>query len=184
MHWYEIHVMEQIKLNRSYNLDTTYVINFFDYTDIHGLIDSWIVRNSIFMNGTVAAGVMEPFLCCYFKNLKWIKGGNDYDMIAEDSQERYKTLEKLLDHKGFTVATGGQFSRSKYQGTQRTQASPEQLAKDSSEKIFVFTSYTSFPKIEIVFRKGSDLLKEFPNGKISHAQHDKLFCGERIYHTR
>ena len=177
-------VMEQIKLDREYALDTTFVIKFFDYTDIHGLIDSWIVRESVFKNGTVAAGIMEPFLCCYFKNLKWVKGCNDHDMIAEDSQQRYNKEKQLFDHKGFTVASAGQFSRSKFQGTLRPKATAEELERDSSNKIFVFTSYTSFPEIEIVFRRGSDLLNEFPNGKIKHDEHDKLFCGERIYHTR
>jgi hypothetical protein len=53
--------------------------------------------------------------------------------------------------------------------------SEDDLMKVCYENIYLLCDITNFPEIKVVFKKGVDLFKEFPNGKISFSNKNKIF---------
>ena len=122
------------------------------------------VINEIYQNGSAASKPLEHQIELWFPELKYV------------NQKGYDFVHKNGDHyeqKCFTKR-GAIYRPSNMIGQGRVFCK-ESFQKHASELIYVLPDIIDFPKINVLFKKGSELLKDFPDGKISPKKREELF---------
>ena len=149
------------KQNIVYNKTYSFTIN-----DIHfgNLLQSTI--SEIFKDGRAFSHLIEPWLEENFP-LKHIKGCKSYD-FTDMNDEGIK-----YDAKTFT-RRGCYFVPSNMIGEGRT-FNKKIFEEKANKLIYIIVSNVHFPEIKIKCVKGSELIKQYPKGKISENDFDKFF---------
>tara|TARA_B100001778_G_scaffold322243_1_gene314400 strand:+ start:45 stop:482 length:438 start_codon:yes stop_codon:yes gene_type:complete len=121
--------------------------------------------NRLFTDGRCASRFLELQLEEWFEGLVF-EDGRGYD-------HRYKYMKELFDAKCFTKG-GSKFSPSVMQGAGRY-VDEEKLWEHATGMIYIFCDVVEFPKVSVVFKRGSDLTK-YVKGSIPFKDRDALFA--------
>jgi len=120
----------------------------------------------IFKDGRAFSHLIEPWLEEILP-LKHIKGCKSYDFTDMNDEEiKY-------DAKTFT-RRGCYFVPSNMIGEGRT-FNKKIFDEKAKNLIYIIVSNVHFPEIKIKFVKGSELIKQYPKGKIGKNEFDKFF---------
>jgi len=119
----------------------------------------------LFTDGRVASKFLENHLPLWFPEIKFVDA-NGYDHIRESDGRRF-------DLKGFTPR-GACYAPSEMLGKGR-QITVEKVHEHARTIDYIFSDITEFPKVRIVFKKGIDMIKDFPTTKIKKTEREKLF---------
>lgn len=121
--------------------------------------------HKLFTDGRVASKFLEHHLPIWFPELRFEDGkGFDHVQIKTGRQ---------FDLKGFTPK-GACFAPSQMLGKGR-KIIVEEVHEHAQNIDYVFSDITEFPKIRIIFKHGTDLVKLFPSTKIKFKEKAKLF---------
>ena len=111
--------------------------------------------NKLFTDGRVASHFLEEQLTEWFPDLTFVDG-KGYDHVdIENNQYDQKSFTK----RGTIYAPSNMVGK----GRKIDEAVFHAHAKNIS---YILTDVIDFPTVRVVFKRGSDLLKEYPNGKI------------------
>lgn len=122
--------------------------------------------NKLFTDGRRASGFLELQLEEWFEGLSFVDG-KGYD-------HTYKYMEgQLFDAKCFTRG-GAKFCPSVMLGAGRS-VDEDKLWEHAMEMIYIFCDVVDFPKVRVIFKKGSDLT-EYSKGSIPFGARDVLFA--------
>jgi len=151
--------MHKIAFDQTYTFDLSGTFSFGNLsTDM--LID-------IYKDGRVASHLLERQLVFWFPELRHIKGCEDHDHVNRlDENIQY-------DAKNFT-AGGCKFLPSSMIGTGRT-FDEERFIYKTQKMNYIICDIVDFPKINVVFKKGSELSEKYPNGCISKSKRKEFF---------
>lgn len=119
----------------------------------------------LFTDGRVASKFCEHHLSIWFPDLEY-QDKKGFDHIHKISGIKF-------DLKGFTPR-GACYAPSEMLGAGR-KINLEEVHKHAREIDYAFSDISEFPKIRIIFKKGTDLIKEFPSSKIKYNERVKLF---------
>jgi hypothetical protein len=122
--------------------------------------------NDIYKDGRAFSHLIEPWLEENYP-LKHIRGCKQYD-FTDTNDEGIK-----YDAKTFT-RRGCYFVPSNMIGEGRT-FNKKIFEEKAKNLIYIIVSNVHFPEIKIKFVKGSELIKQYPKGKISENDFDKFF---------
>ena len=148
--------MHTVDYDKTYEFDLTGKVQFGDLP-----VE---LLNKLFTDGRVASKFMEHHLPIWFPELDFVDA-KGYDHVHTDGRR--------FDLKGFTPK-GACYAPSEMLGKGRTirEADVHAHAQDID---YVFSDITEFPKVRVVFKRGTDLVREYPNTKIKKSQRDQLF---------
>ena len=148
---------QMFKFNKVYNHDLTGTYSFGDL-DEEALIE-------IFKDGRVASHLLERQLTKWYPSLTHVKGCKDHDHVDK--------FNFKYDAKNFTKSGLG-FMPSSMLGTGRK--FDQKLFEMKSKKMnYICCDIMDFPRVRVVFKKGCELVKKYPTGKISSTQREVLF---------
>jgi hypothetical protein len=148
--------MNKITFNQTYEFDLSGTVAFGD-------LPTSLV-NDMFKDGRVASKFLENHLPIWFPELEFVdqKG---YDHISGDGV--------MYDLKGFTKG-GASYAPSAMIGANR-KINVAEMHNHANTINYVFSDITEFPKVRVVFKQGTDLVKQYPEGKIQYTQREALF---------
>jgi len=92
--------------------------------------------------------------------------------IKPDLRDK-KTRTILYDQKAFNNK-GGSFTRSSMKGVGRTK-NKELFEAWAKAQVFIWTDFTSLPKVTVIALTGKECLKRWPNGNIKRREREELF---------
>jgi len=146
-----------IKLNKTYHFDLTDTMSFGDIKKER--------LYEFFKDGRNASFMLEEQLIHWFPELTRVEGNKDHDHISENGVK--------YDAKNFTKR-GLNFMPSNQIGAGRKFDS--EVAYDKANKlIYICCDIVDFPIVRVIFKHGKDLVKDFPNCKISKSNREVLF---------
>jgi hypothetical protein len=148
--------MTQIELNKTYH----FTIKNYSFGDL-----STEAMNEICQDGRVASHLLEPQLVHWFPELIHIKGCKDHDHIGASGQK--------YDAKNFTK-NGMQFKPSNQIGTGR-QFNYTAMAEKAEDMIYIACDIVDFPEVRVIFKKGRDLVEQYPKGEVPKSKRGVLF---------
>lgn len=124
--------------------------------------------HELFQDGRVASKFLENYIPIWFPELKFVDAdGYDHVDVA--------TGERKWDLKGFTKG-GASYVPSSMLGAGRT-INLQEAHEHANTIDYIFSDITQFPRIRIQFKLGTELVKNFPKGKIKPDQINELFNG-------
>lgn len=118
----------------------------------------------LYRDGRVSSKFLEHYIPIWFPELRYV------------DQKGYDHLDKSdmkYDLKGFTKGGAG-YAPSNMVGAGRKINLVEMHAHANAIN-YIFSDITEFPKIRVIFKRGQDLVRDYPNGKIKPKQRDTLF---------
>ena len=121
--------------------------------------------NKLFTDGRRASGFLEIQLEEWFPDLTF-EDGKGYDHVDINDQK--------YDAKCFTKG-GAKFCSSKYLGVGRS-LNVEEHEAHAANIIYIFTDVVEFPKVQVRFVKGSDLITKYTKGSIPFKDRNVLFA--------
>ena len=121
--------------------------------------------DKLFTDGRRASGFLELQLEEWFEGLVF-EDGKGYD-------HRYKYMKELFDAKCFTKG-GAKFCPSVMLGAGRS-VDEEKLWEHATDMIYIFCDVVEFPKVRVVFKRGSDLT-QYTKGSIPFKDRNVLFA--------
>ena len=125
----------------------------------------------IYKDGRVASHLLERQLVSWFPELRHIKGCEDHDHVNRlDENIQY-------DAKNFTTSGGCKFLPSSMIGTGR-KFNEERFLYKTQKMNYIICDIVDFPKINVIFKRGSDLSEQYPNGCIGKGKRKELFSAE------
>tara|TARA_A100001515_G_scaffold117646_1_gene99690 strand:- start:1385 stop:1834 length:450 start_codon:yes stop_codon:yes gene_type:complete len=148
--------MTEIELNKTYSFEIKNLA-FGDLTK-EDLIE-------IYKDGRVASHLLERHLTKWFPQLTHVPGCADHDHLDSTGQQ--------YDAKNFTKS-GLNFKPSKMLGVGRT-FDYDVMVEKASKLIYIACDIVDFPKVRVVFKSGSELARDYPNGNISKTKREVLF---------
>ena len=154
---YNTDMKAKFKFNTTYEFDFTGKVQFGDMPveQLHKL----------FQDGRVASKFLENTIPTWFPDLEFVDA-KGYDHVS-------KTTGRQYDLKGFTKG-GANYAPSTMLGAGRKV--DVQVLHEHAESIdYIISDVTEFPKVRIVFKKGTDLVRDYPTGKISIKERKNLF---------
>lgn len=155
----------QIDYDTIYNFDLTGKVKFGD------LPEAVVIQ--LFKDGRVASKFIEHHIPEWFPELEFVdqKG---YDHVDK------ATGERKWDLKGFTKG-GACYAPSTMLGAGR-KIVIEEVHAHAKQIDYIFSDVTEFPKVRIQFRRGVDMVTEFPTSKVSGSKEGKakLFNGKKV----
>ena len=120
--------------------------------------------NKLFTDGRRASGFLEIQLEEWFPSLTFVDG-KGYDHVDKEGVK--------YDAKCFTRG-GSKFCSSKYLGVGRS-LNVEEHEAHAENIIYIFTDVVEFPKVQVRFVKGSDLIQTYKKGSIPFSHRNALF---------
>ena len=144
----------QIELNKTYTYECDATFGTLSQEKV----------NKLFTDGRRASGFLEIQLEEWFPNLTFVDG-KGYDHVATDGLK--------YDAKCFTRG-GSKFCSSKYLGVGRS-LNVEEHEAHAENIIYIFTDVVEFPKVQVRFVKGSDLIQTYKKGSIPFSHRNALF---------
>jgi len=121
--------------------------------------------HKLFQDGRVASKFLEHTIPAWFPDLEFVDQ-DGYDHTSKSTGRKY-------DLKGFTKG-GASYAPSNMLGAGR-KINEEKLHEHAETIDYIFSDITEFPKVRIVFKLGSELVKTYPNGKIPFKAKSVLF---------
>ena len=122
----------------------------------------------LFRDGRVASKFLEYTMPTWFPDLTFVdKKGHDH--ISTLTGRKY-------DLKGFTKG-GACYAPSNMLGAGR-KINEEKLHEHAETIDYIFSDITGFPKVRIIFKSGSELVKKYPSGKIPFKEKSALFINK------
>lgn len=147
----------------NYEFDTVYE---FDFTGKVQFGDMPLASvYALFRDGRVASKFLEHTIPTWFPDLEFV----DQDGYDHES----KTTGKRYDLKGFTKG-GASYAPSNMLGAGR-KVDVEKLHAHAQEIDYILSDITEFPRVRIVFKRGTDLIESYPTGKIDKREKTVLF---------
>jgi hypothetical protein len=119
----------------------------------------------LFKDGRVASKFLEHSIPLWFTNLEFVDA-TGYDHINKKTGTKY-------DLKGFTE-NGANYAPSNMIGASR-KINLAEMHSHAKTINYIFSDITEFPIVRIVFKKGTDIIKKYPNGKIPKSEKNVLF---------
>ena len=147
----------------NYALDTVYEFDLTGKVKFGDMPEECLYQ--LFRDGRVASKFLEHTIPTWFPDLEFVdqKG---YDHVS-------KTTSRKYDLKGFTKG-GASYAPSNMLGAGRK--IDEAVLHEHAETIdYILSDITEFPKVRIVFKSGSELVKNYPSGKIAVSEKQALF---------
>ena len=144
----------QIELNKTYTYECDATFGTLSQEKV----------NKLFTDGIRASGFLEIQLEEWFPNLTFVDG-KGYDHVDTDGLK--------YDAKCFTRG-GSKFCSSKYLGVGRS-LNVEEHEAHAENIIYIFTDVVEFPKVQVRFVKGSDLIQTYKKGSIPFSHRNALF---------
>ena len=142
-------VMSRVELDKTFTYNLGGTVSFGDLSEN--------VVEDLFKDGRIASHAIERQIEIWFPDLTFVNK-KGYDHI-DSSGRKY-------DAKNFTKASGMNFMPSIMKGGGRSY--DEEIAHGhAKEMIYIPCDIVDFPIVRVVFKKGSDLLKEYPDCSIS-----------------
>lgn len=127
----------------------------------------------ILKDGRVTSHLLEPQLVEWFPELRHVKGCKDHDHVNKvDESIKY-------DAKNFTPAGGCKFMPSGMIGTGR-KFNEEQFLLKTENMNYIICDIVDFPKVSVIFKKGSELAIQYPNGTITKSRRGELFGAQAV----
>jgi hypothetical protein len=120
--------------------------------------------NKLFTDGRRASGFLELQLEEWFPELMFVDG-KGYDHVDPNGVK--------YDAKCFTKG-GAKFCASKYLGVGRS-VDIDEHREHSMKMIYIFCDVVEFPKVRVVFKRGSDLT-QYTKGSIPFGDRNALFA--------
>jgi len=147
----------KVKLNKTYEFDLTNTMSFGDIKQER--------LYEFFKDGRNASFMLEEQLIHWFPELTRVEGNKDHDHISENGVK--------YDAKNFTKG-GLNFMPSNQIGAGRKFDSV--IAYEKANKlVYICCDIVEFPKVRVIFKDGKDLVKDFPNCKVSKTNREVLF---------
>ena len=147
----------KVELNKTYDFDLTDTMSFGDIKQER--------LYEFFKDGRNASFMLEEQLIHWFPELTRVEGNKDHDHISEDGVK--------YDAKNFTKG-GLNFMPSNQIGAGREY--DEVIAYEKANKlVYICCDIVDFPKVRVIFKSGKDLVKDFPNCKVSKTNREVLF---------
>jgi len=152
--------MHNIEFDRVYNFDLSGTFSF-------GSLSKRALAE-ILKDGRVASHLLEPQLAKWFPELRHVKGCKDHDHVNKvDENIKY-------DAKNFTPAGGCKFMPSSMLGTGR-KFNEERFLFKTEKMNYIICDIVDFPKVSVIFKKGSELASQYPKGTITKSKRGELF---------
>ncbi len=137
---------------------------------------------SIFKDGRASSKLMEYFFAERY-NFKVVLGDKDHDLITPANQRfEIKAFTKYGCGFGPSMHTGDKGLAREIREKEgdeaydrHTQKKAKELTERTSGYLYIIYNIIDFPTITFRLIRGSKLLEEFPNGKISFKQGAKFF---------
>ena len=129
-------------------------------------------------NSSPLSFLSEKLLPVWFKNIVYdptpelIEHNGTEINIKPDLRDK-KTRTILYDQKAFNNK-GGSFTRSSMKGVGRTK-NKELFEAWAKAQVFIWTDFTSLPKVTVIALTGKECLKRWPTGNIKRRQREELF---------
>ena len=146
-----------IEYDKIYTFDLTGKVSFGDLPEQ--------LLFTLFTDGRVASKFLENHMPIWFPELVFTDS-KGYDHIHRE------TLRKF-DLKGFTPR-GACYAPSEMLGKGR-KIVLETVHEHAKEIDYIFSDITEFPKVRIIFRRGTDMVNLFPSTKIKYKERHLLF---------
>jgi len=121
--------------------------------------------NKLFQDGRVSSKFLEHTIPTWFPDLEFVDA-TGYDHVSKSTNRRY-------DLKGFTKG-GASYAPSTMLGAGR-KINRETLHEHAESIDYIISDVTDFPKVRVVFKRGTDLVRDYPSGKIPVKERKKLF---------
>ena len=147
----------KLKLNKTYEYDLTNTMSFGDIKQER--------LYEFFKDGRNASFMLEEQLTHWFPELTRVEGNKDHDHISENGVK--------YDAKNFTKH-GLNFMPSNQIGAGRKFDSVVAYQK-ANKLVYICCDIVDFPKVKVVFKDGKDLVKSYPNCKVSKNKRELLF---------
>tara|TARA_A100001011_G_C14284481_1_gene833028 strand:- start:750 stop:1199 length:450 start_codon:yes stop_codon:yes gene_type:complete len=147
----------KLQLDKTYEFDLTNQMSFGDI-DTQRLYE-------FFKDGRNASFMLEEQLIHWFPELTRVEGNKDHDHIDESGVK--------YDAKNFTKG-GLNFMPSNQIGAGRKFNSVKAYEK-ANKLVYICCDIVDFPKVRVIFKSGKDLVKNFPNCKVSKINRGVLF---------
>jgi len=148
---------QKIRYDHTYEFDLTGRVQFGDLP-----VDT---VHALFQDGRVASKFLENVLPHWFEDLRYVdQDGYDHVRISDG---------RKLDLKGFTRG-GASYAPSNMLGAGR-KIDREKLHEHAREIDYILSDITEFPRVRIVFKRGTDLVENYPAGKIPNQERETLF---------
>jgi len=145
------------KFNKVYHFDLTGAYAFGDLSEE--------VLTEVFKDGRVASHLLERQLTEWFPSLVHIGKCKDHDHVD--------TIGRKFDAKNFTK-NGLKFMPSSMLGVGRK--FDQKLFESKTKKMnYICCDIRNFPKIRVVFKRGSNLSKVYGNGVVPISSSERLF---------
>jgi hypothetical protein len=119
----------------------------------------------LFRDGRVASKFLEHTIPAWFPDLEFVDG-KGYDHVSKSTGRKY-------DLKGFTKG-GASYAPSNMLGAGR-KIDVAVLHEHAKSIDYIISDITEFPRVRIVFKRGTDLVSNYPSGKIKFDEKQKLF---------
>ena len=142
--------------------DTTYEFNFAGKVQFGDLPEEMLYE--LFQDGRVASKFLEHTIPTWFEDLTFVDA-KGYDHVDKNGRQ--------YDLKGFTKG-GASYAPSTMLGAGR-KIQLDELHAHAREIDYILSDVTEFPRVRIVFKRGTDLVESYPSGKINKNQKKVLF---------
>jgi chromosome condensin MukBEF MukE localization factor len=119
----------------------------------------------LFRDGRVASKFLEHTIPTWFPDLEFVDA-KGYDHVS-------KTTGRQFDLKGFTKG-GASYAPSTMLGAGR-RINLKELHEHANSIDYIISDVTEFPKVRVIVKKGADLVRDYPNGKIPYKNRSTLF---------
>lgn len=146
----------KIIFNKVYEFDLTGKVQFGDMPEE--------AIYELYKDGRVASKFLEHTIPTWFPEVEFVDQ-DGYDHIDAEGTK--------YDLKGFTKGGAG-YAPSNMVGAGRKINIAEMHAHAKTIN-YIFSDITEFPKVRVIFKTGSDMVRDYPSGKISAKKRDKLF---------
>lgn len=146
----------RVEFNKTFEFDFSGKVSFGDLTekDLYEL----------FKDGRVASRFLEHSVPEWFPELTFVDQ-TGYDHIDKQGVK--------FDLKGFTKL-GSVYAPSNMIGAGR-KINVTEMHSHAKTINYIFSDITEFPKVRLVFKKGRDVVTDYPSGKIKFKQRTVLF---------
>ena len=121
--------------------------------------------HKLFQDGRVASKFLEHTIPTWFPDLEFVDQ-DGYDHVSKKTGRKF-------DLKGFTKG-GASYAPSNMLGAGR-KINEAKLHEHAETIDYILSDITEFPKVRIVFKAGTELVKKYPSGKIPVKEKSVLF---------
>ena len=146
----------EIEFDETYDFDLRGKVQFGDLTEEEVYKE--------FQDGRLSSRLLEKQIPIWFPEITF---------VDQDGYDHIDKNDVKYDLKGFTKGGAG-YAPSNMIGAGRKINVVEMHAHARTIN-YIFSDITEFPKVRVVFKRGDDIVRDYPNGKVKPNQREKLF---------